>query len=185
MRKVRVDEVLDLQAYESRREEIRKSAMAAKDRRRVHLGDHLTFLFENPETIRYQVQEMIRAERMHKPEDVQREVDTYNEILGGNGEIGATLMIEIDDPDERKQKLRAWRDLPDHLYARLQDGRLVRATFDPRQRGEDRLSAVQFVKFRTGGQVPVALGSDFPRLRSVVTLTPDQRKALEEDFAAQ
>jgi hypothetical protein len=183
MRPVRRDEIEDLQHYEESREAFRRGVFEAKARRRVHLAGVLTFLFENRETVRYQVQEMIRAERLHKEEDVRRELDTYNELLGGDGEIGCTLLIEIEDARERAERLVRWRDLPEHLYVLLEDGRRVRPTLDERQRNEERLSAVQFLKFDTQGAVPVALGSDHPGVEAEVRLTGEQHAALAEDLA--
>jgi hypothetical protein len=182
MRPVRRDEIVDLQRYEEGRDAFRTRVFAVKAARRVHLGEVLTFLFENRDTVRYQVQEMIRAERLWRDEDIQRELDTYNELLGGEGELGATLLIELEDPAERARLLRLWRDLPEHLYALLEDGRRVRPRVDERQRDAERLSAVQFLRFPTGGAVPVALGSDLKGLAAEARLSDAQRAALAEDL---
>ena len=179
--KIDRSEILSFEEYEPRRESIRAHAMAEKLPRRIHLGE-LTFLFENAVTMRYQVQEMVRAERMRKPEDIQHEVDTYNEILGAAGELGCSLLIEIADPRERDQKLRAWMGLPEHLYVKLEDGRKVRPMYDRRQVGQDRLSSVQYLKFPVGGATPVALGCDLPAIAGEVALTAEQRQALESDL---
>ena len=96
--------------------------MKAKGERRVHVGRYLTFLFENRDTIRYQVQEMMRAERMVREADIPHEIETYNELLGAGGDLGCTLLIEIDDPAERAEKLGRWLGLPQRLYAKLEDG---------------------------------------------------------------
>jgi hypothetical protein len=184
MSKVARSQILDLQRYEEARDDIRRRVMGMKEVRRIHLGDQLTFLFENADTIRYQVQEMCRAERLTRDEDVERELRTYNALLGGEGELGCTLMIEITARGARDEKLRAWRDLPEHLYLRLQDGRRVPATFDEGQRNDERLSAVQFLKFDTGGAAPVAIGTDFGPLAGEVELTDAQRDALTEDLAS-
>jgi hypothetical protein len=184
MSKVRRSDILDLQAYEARRDEIRAHVLGAKQLRRVHVGDVLTFLFENEETVRYQIQEMVRAERMHREADIQHEVDTYNELVGGPGELGCALLIEIPDAAERAPKLKAWRALPEHLYVKLADGRKVRATYDRRQIGDDRLSSVQYLKFEVGPGAPVAVGTDLPGLTAETTLTPEQRTALEADLRA-
>jgi hypothetical protein len=181
-RPVTRDEVLDLTAYEKARPLIRERLLAVKAPRRVHLGDALTFLFENRDTVRYQVQEMVRAERMVEEEAIAHELETYNELLGRQGELGAALLIEIDDPAERAVKLREWMGLPGCLYVRTASGRKVKATFDARQVGEERLSSVQYLKFDTGGEVPVALGSDHPRLTLETALTAEQRQALTADL---
>jgi hypothetical protein len=182
MRPVRREEILDIPTYERSRGEIRTGVMAAKEKRRVHVAGVLTFLFENTATIRYQVQEMVRTERMLREEDIRHELETYNELLGGNGELGVTLLIEITDPAERDVKLRAWLELPRHLYLELPGGERVRATFDERQVGGDRLSSVQYLKFDVRGETPVAVGADLPALTERSELTPEQRDALAQDL---
>ena len=185
MKPVERHEILDYVTYEEKRDAIRSSVMRAKDERRIHVGKHITFLFENHETMRYQILEMVRVERMVREADIHHEIETYNEILGGPGELGATLLIEIDDPAERDRKLAAWLDLPSRLYAELEDGTKVRPTFDPRQVGEGRLSAVQYLKFATGPRAPVAIGCDHadPELHVRTALSDVQRAALGQDLS--
>lgn len=183
MAKVQRSEILDLQTYDRERPRLRPAAMEAKELRRVHVGPHLTFLFENRETVRYQIHEMVRAERLFREEEIAHELETYNELLGGPGELGCSLLIEVPDPRERDEKLRRWLRLPEHLYLKLPDGRKVRPRFDPRQVGEDRLSSVQYLKFDVGGTAPVAVGSDLPDLAAETELAPAQREALAQDLA--
>jgi len=183
MKPVTRDEILDLTAYEKARPGLQAEVMAVKAPRRVHLGDSLTFLFENRDTVRYQVQEMVRAERMVKEQDIAHELETYNELLGRSGELGAVLLIEIDDAVRRAVKLREWMGLPGSLYVKTASGRNVKATFDARQVGEERLSSVQYLKFDLGGESPVAVGADHPKLQVEVALTAQQRQALETDLA--
>jgi len=183
MKMVQRNEILDYMSYEDTREAIQKEVFPEKARRRIHVGDHFTCLFENALTIRYQVQEMMRAEKIVREKDIQHELDTYNDILGGDGELGCCLMIEVDDPQQRNFKLRAWLDLPKHIYAELQDGTRVYARFDPAQVGVDRLSSVQYLKFPVGVQTPVALGTDLPGCETRQLLQEDQRKALQEDLS--
>ncbi|MFM7299200.1 MAG: DUF3501 family protein, partial [Planctomycetota bacterium] len=151
--------------------------------RRVHVGGVLTFLFENTATARYQVQEMVRIERIVREADIQHELETYNELLGAAGELGCTLLIELDDPAVRAVKLREWLALPQHVYARLEDGSKVYARFDERQVGDDRLSSVHYIKFPVGGRAPVAIGADHPELTVETRLEPAQRAALVADLA--
>lgn len=179
---VQRDQILDFETYGDQRDQIRDSAMKAKERRRVIVGGVLTFLFECEETVRYQVLEMVRTERLVRESEIQHELDTYNELLGRGGSLGATLLIGIPDPEERDRKLKEWLDLPRHLYARMEDGTKVRATWDDRQVGDDRLSSVQFLQFEVGGRVPVAIGSDLPALDSETPLSDDARAALEADL---
>jgi len=182
MKTIARDEIVDFETYEETRPDFRAQVMRAKDARRIHVGDVFTFLFENTLTMRYQVQEMMRAERMVKERDIQNEIDTYNGLLGGDGELGTTLLIEIDDPAERNVKLREWMQLPEHIYALLEDGTKVRPTFDESQRGEGRLSSVQYLKFKVGKGAPVALGVDLPGAEAETRLTDAQRQALAEDL---
>ena len=175
--------IVDYQTYEDLRAEFRARVFAAKALRRVHVGDCLTFLFENMLTVQYQVQEMMRAEKIVKEKDVLHELETYNELIGREGELGCTLMIEIDDPELRPQKLQDWLRLPERVYALLDDGTKVRPAFDPAQVGKDRLSSVQYFKFPVGGRVPVAIGTDLPGIKAETRLSEDQRAALAEDLA--
>jgi hypothetical protein len=183
MRAPRREEILDLSTYERARAEIRPAVMEAKRRRRVHLGKVLTFLFENTATIRYQIQEMVRAERMEKEAEIAHELHTYGELLGGPGELGATLLIELPDPEERDRRLREWLSLPSHVFLKVEGGERVYPRFDERQVGADRLSSVQYLKFDVQGRVPVAAGSDLPALLVEAPLSAEQQEALRQDLA--
>lgn len=184
MKRVRRDELLDWQTFAERRAELQPAVLAAKAARRVHVGEHLTFLFENALTIRWQVQEMLRTERIVREKDVQHELDTYNELLGGPGELGCTLLVEIEDEQDRAAKLARWRDLPDRVWVRLPDGRRVFARADERQRDERKLSSVQYLKFAVGGAAPVAIGCDHPEARGEHVFDAAERAALAEDLAS-
>ena len=115
---------------------------------------------------------------------MSHEIDTYTEVLGGDGEFGCTLLIEIDDPSIREVKLKEWWRLPEKMYLLLEDGTRVWATFDERQRGEDRVSSVQYMKFAAGGRVPVAAGVDLPELQVEAALSEEQRQALGGDLSS-
>lgn len=184
MKSVSREAIVDLTTYERTRPEFRQVVMAVKAPRRIHVGEHFTFLFENALTMRYQVQEIVRAERITREEDILHELATYNSLLGEKGELGCTLLIEIDDPAVRTARLTEWYALPEHIYALLEDGRRVRPTFDEEQRGRGRLSSVQYLKFPVGGQVPVAIGIDLPGIEAETRLGAEQRAALAEDLAA-
>ncbi len=182
MRPVDRSEILDWMTYDERRDELRPGVLAIKAARRVQVGDAFTFLFENRDTVRYQVQEMMRTERIVREADVLHELTTYNELLGGTGELGCTLLIGIDDERERATKLVEWIRLPYHVYARLPDGSLVRPRFDPRQVGEERLSSVQYFKLAVGQAAPVAIGVDLPGLSVESELDAVTRAALQADL---
>ena len=183
MKPVERNEIVDYATYEDERDAFRAEVMNIKAPRRVHIGDYLTLLVENHTTIRYQIQEMVRAERMVRESDIRHEIDTYNELLGKDGEFGCTLLIEIEDPALRDQKLQQWLSLPERVYLLLESGTRVRATFDDRQRGSSRLSSVQYLKFDTRGAVPIGAGIDLPDLQAEIRLTEAQRQALRADLA--
>ena len=110
-------------------------------------------------------------------------------MLGGPGELGCTLLIEISDPVERQERLSAWLELPWHVFVRVPaaDGRgdeKIYARFDERQIGEEKLSSVHYLKFDTSGRVPLALGVDLAGLDGETPLEPDQRDALAADLAS-
>jgi hypothetical protein len=182
MQRVLRDEILDYVTYEEQRNEIRKNVLEIKNKRRIHLGDNLTFLFENRETIRYQVLEMVRTERMVKEKDIQHELDTYNEIMGSQGDLGCTLLIEIDSEEQRNILLRKWRDLPKHIYLVLADGSKTYAEYDKRQMNEEKVSSVQFLKFKCEGKEVVEIASDFEYYNERLELSSEQKKALAEDL---
>ena len=182
MKIVQRNEIADYVTYEEHRAAFQKEVFAAKAQRRIHLGECFTFLFENALTVRYQVQEMMRAEKIVREKDIHHELETYNSLLGGEGELGCCFMIEIENPRERDLKLREWINLPKHIFAELPDGTKIYALFDPAQIGADRLSSVQYLKFSVYGTAPVALGTDLPGCETKALLTDDQRAALLADL---
>jgi uncharacterized protein DUF3501 len=182
MRKVDRSDIVDYQTYGDQRDATRAHVLDVKRPRRVHVGEHLTFLFENTETVRYQIQEMMRAEHIAREADIEREIATYNTLLGDAGELGCTLLVEIDDRDERMRRLREWRDLPRHVYIRCDDDSRVPARFDQAQVDPDKISAVQYLKFPLGDKRPLAVGTDLPGLTVETVLTPEQQAALLEDL---
>ena len=183
MKPVARAELLDWETWSEQRAGLMNAILRAKELRRIHVGRHLTFLFENHDTIRYQIHEMLRTEQIVREKNVQHELDTYNELLGGEGELGCTLLIEIDDEAERDVRLREWLDLPQRTYVELADGTRIAPRIDERQRS-DRLSAVQYLKYDTRGAAPVAVGVDLPGLQERTVLSEEQRAALVEDLAS-
>lgn len=182
MKLVELHEILNRSEYEKIRESFREKVLQHKAPRRVHLGENLTFLFETHDSILYQIQEMIRAENHQDPAAVRHELETYNELLGKKGELGCTLLIEIDSPEERAQKLQDWKELPKHIFMRTDSGAKIPAIFDPRQMGESRLSSVQYLKFILGDNLPKALGVEHPKLKLEVEFNPQQKLALTKDL---
>src|SRR6516165_1783435 len=114
-------DIKDLREYEREREDFRSEIIATKKRRRIPVGDLTTMVFENAATMRFQIQEMARAERMLRDEQIAHELDTYNELIPGDGELSATLFVEIDD----EQALRYWLPrlvgIQDHVHIAVGD----------------------------------------------------------------
>jgi len=182
MRPVQRSQVLANARYEQTRPLSQAAVLEIKRRRRVHVGPCLTFLFENTTTVWYQIQEMLRAERIERERDIEHELATYNALLGGPGQLGCCLLIELDDPVVRDRRLREWRALPAYVYIRCEGGATVRPTVDPAQMDEHRISAVQYLKFHLDDWRPLSVGCDLPGLIAETTLNREQRDALNDDL---
>jgi hypothetical protein len=144
-------DIKNLHEYELERAGFRSRVIELKGRRRVGLGPLMTIVFENRDTVRFQIQEMLRVERIVQPEKVQHEVDVYNELLPGEGEIAATLFIEITDQARIQEILDGFigLDEPGHVALTV-GGKAYPAHFAPGQSREDRISAVHYIRFPLG-----------------------------------
>ena len=182
MRPVQRSQILERDKYEKTRAFSQAAVLEIKRKRRIHVGSCLTFLFENTTTIWYQIQEMMRAERIDREDDIQHELATYNALLGGRGQLGCCLLIEIEDPVVRDRRLREWRALPAYVYMRCEGGATVRPTVDPAQIDQHRISAVQYLKFHLDDWRPVSIGCDLPGLIAETNLNREQREALNDDL---
>ena len=149
MKAVQRNQVLSYDQYEKLRPLLRPLFIAEKERRRLAVGEHVTLLFENAQTVWYQVQEMLRSERIESEEDIAHELDTYNELLPGPNEVAATLLIEFPDPAQRDENLRKLTGLEDQISLVIGDRR-HQARVDMRQIASERVSSVQFVRFGLG-----------------------------------
>lgn len=188
MQPIDVSEIKHIADYEILRPEWRPQMIALKDRRRVRVGGHLTFLFENRDTVRYQIQEMMRIERLQNPREIAHEVDTYNDLIPAPGELSASLLIEYDNPAERDVWLRALLGLEHHIWLET-GGERSQARFDDRQISTDRLSSVQYVKFHLSAAQMAAFPRgakiviDHPKYAVEQVLSPEQLRELSGDFA--
>lgn len=150
--------------YEAQRPTFRQKIIALKKRRRIEVGPLVTLIFENRDTLRFQIQEMIRAERIFESSKIQDELDVYNALLPRPGELSATLMIEITDDDQIKPILDTLQgiDRSDTLSIRVQN-EAVYAQFEAGHSKEDKISAVHFIRFsipEVFGQLLEADGSN-------------------------
>ncbi len=166
---VRREEILGLAEYEAIRPQFRARVIEEKKRRRVAVGPSMTFVFENHDTVLFQVQEMLRTERITRPAAVQHEIDTYNELVPKAGELSATAMVEIPDPAQREAFLAAAKGL-ERKIALLVGDRRVDADIEADRVLPDRASAVMYLKFRLPADLVAAVRGG-ARLRLVVDHT--------------
>jgi hypothetical protein len=185
MRKVGRSDILPIAEYEKSRPSIREKMLRIKQIRRIHVGPHLTFLFENFDTVKYQVQEMMRAEQIADERQIAHELATYNELVGERGELGCTLLIEIDDPVRRAELLSRWLELPKCIFLKTSDGQMIPPAVDDRQVGEQRISSVHYLRFRVGDKVPTAVCCTHPDIHCETVLSREQTIELSNDIVAR
>ena len=192
---VKVEDVRSIEAYEAIRPEFRRRVIAARDRRRVLLGDRVSVAFESHETVLFQIQEMLRAERITAPEAVRYEVDTYNGLLGDGTTLAATLFIEIAERERVKEELDRFQglDRERRLYLQVGDRAPITAQFEPGHSTEDRISAVHYIRFPLSPEdkrafmdvsIPARLVVDHPSYQARTELAEATRLALLEDLMA-
>jgi len=195
VRKLDVDDIADLRAYERSREELRREIIALKKTRRVAVGPFVTMVFENTDTMRWQVQEMARIERMLRDEQIAHEVETYNKLIPDAGELSATVMIELASEVALRHWLPLLVDIEHHVAVVLADG--TRVPGCPSDEDESRLtraettSAVHFLRFAfTPSEIeafaagPVRIAIDHPAYEHETLLDAVHHAALLGDLRA-
>jgi hypothetical protein len=193
MRKLTVDDIQDLRAYEKTRDEFRREIIELKKARRIELGPIMTIVFENTDTMRWQVQEMARAERMLRDEQIAHEVDTYNQLIPDAGELSATLLLEVTSDVALREWLPRLVGVERAVYIALPDGSRVPGfpseEDEARLTRDDTTAAVHFLKFRlTPGDIDMfASGAvhivvDHPEYDQDVALAAEQHMALLGDL---
>jgi hypothetical protein len=192
MRKLTVDDIVDHRAYERERDTFRAHIIAMKKNRRIALGDLVTIVFENTDTMRFQVQEMARAERMLTDAAIAHEVETYNELIPGPDELSGTMFIEITEDGALREWLPKLVGIQHAVRFELGDGRShVQAVPQDEERltREDITSTVHYVKFPFDAHHraqlafgPAHLVIDHPEYQASVELTEAQRRELAHDF---
>ncbi len=197
MRPLEAAEIVGRETYAAARDRYREAVIAYKRCRRVAVGESVTLVFEDRETLRFQVQEMIWIERIADPDRIQHEVDVYNELMPGPGELSATLFIEITEPGRIRPALDRLIGIDAHVCLVLgEDGEAerIRARFDERQMEEDRISAVHYLRFPVGDagaerladpRVPAALEIDHPHYERRCELSEPTRRALLADLTRE
>jgi hypothetical protein len=187
------ESLMTLEAYARQRKEFRAKVIEHKKQRTVHIGDHVTLQFEDELTIRYQVQEMLRIERIFEEEGIQDELDAYNPLIPDGGNLKATMMIEYPDPEERQRMLARLKGIEDRAWVQVEGCERVYAVADEdlERENDEKTSSVHFLRFDLGDEmrkalkygVGIAVGVDHPEYRaSVEPLPPEVRASLVSDL---
>ena len=185
--------LLTLEAYAKQRKEFRARVLSHKKNRTVRLGDHLTLIFEDELTVRYQIQEMLRIEKTFEEGGIQDELDAYGPLIPDGTNLKATMMIEYDDPAVRKQQLAKLKGIEDKTYVQVDGFARVCAIADEdlERENEEKTSSVHFLRFEFKPEMIVAikkgaalaLGIDHPDYAvRIDEVAPQVQSALAEDF---
>jgi hypothetical protein len=188
------DSLLTLEAYAKQRKEFRARIMAHKRRRTIHLGEHVTLLFEDELTMRYQIQEMLHAERIFEEAGIQDELDAYNPLIPDGTNFKASMLIEYEDVAERAKMLAKLKGVEDRVWAQVQGFERVYAIADEdlERENETKTSSVHFLRFEftpamiqaAQAGVDLAMGVDHAGYRVIVAeIDPVSREVLVADFA--
>jgi Protein of unknown function (DUF3501) len=189
---IKRESLLSLEAYARERNAFRARVIEHKKRRSVPLGDHITLQFEDELTIRYQVQEMLRIERIFEEDGIQHELDAYNPLVPDGTNWKATMLIEYPDPEERKRMLGALKGIERAVWIEVAGCERVSAIADEdlERENEEKTSSVHFLRFELGAAMrealargaQVSVGVDHPQYRAVARLAPEVRAALAADL---
>jgi hypothetical protein len=188
------DSLLTLEAYAKERQAFRARVLAHKRDRTVHIGDHVTLLFEDELTVRYQIQEMLRIEKMFEEAGIQDELAAYNPLVPDGSNLKATMLLEYEDVDARRDALAKLRGIEDAVWLEVDGFSRVHAIADEDldRENEQKTSAVHFVRFELSPDMvtafkshrAVALGVDHPNYGAEIRPLPANVQAsLAADFA--
>jgi len=192
-RKLVLADIADVRAYERERDEFRAHVIELKRRRRVHLGTIVTFLFENRDTIRFQIQEMARVEKLVSDEDIQVELDIYNPMIPEPGQVCATMFIELTSDEQMREWLAKLAGVENSVLLVAADGTEVRAVVDEQHEEgltrENVTAAVHYLRFEFSEQAveafaagPVQLRIDHPNYMEAVELGDATHEELLSDL---
>ena len=191
IRPVTLDDIVGLERYESIRDEFRRRIIALKRNRRLSVGDEVTFVFENHDTVFFQIQEMLRAERITDLDAVRAEIDVYNALLPRSGQLSATMLIEITEQRDVERRLLSLLGIDRAVRMEVGSDQVVAAEFESGHSREDKLSAVQYVRFSLPAEarrafmnfaVPVRLVIDHPSYQARASIEHELRASLAEDL---
>lgn len=191
MKPVDRSELLELGAYEEIRERFRARVIEEKKLRRVALGSNMSVVFENHDTVLFQIQEMLRTERITKESGILHELETYNELMPERFGLSVTIFVEYAERDERERMLQALAGLEERWYVQVGERRVNGVELE---RGDDpsRTTAVHYVKFPLGeelaalvreGKASLSVGVDHPAYSAEAEISKATRQSLMDDLA--
>jgi len=193
MPRITRDSLMTLETYAKTRKGFRAKVLEHKKPRSVQLGDHVTLLFEDEFTIRYQIQEMLRIEKIFEEQGIQDELDAYNPLVPDGSNFKATMLIEYEDVEERKAALSRLKGIEDRVWIQVESSARVYAIADEDldRENETKTSSVHFLRFELTPEMQAALkygvgleiGIDHPHYTESVRVPPETRAALAADLA--
>ena len=193
MRKLTNADIKDLREYERERDAFRAEIIGMKKKRRIHVGDIVTMVFENAATMRFQIQEMARVERLIRDEQIEHELETYNELIPETGQLSSTLFIEITDDQAMRYWLPRLTAIQDHVHVEAAGERSTgrERDIDRLTREDEITTTVHYLKFDLSdaqraafADGPVSIVIDHPEYQERTVLTDEQREEVAGDFAA-
>lgn len=182
-----------LEVYDQKRQQFRLDVINHKKDRQIALNDHMRLYFEDRMTIQYQIQEMLRIEKLFKQDEIQDELDAYNPLIPDGSNLKATFMIEFGDPEKRKQALKAMRGVEKYLYLTVGENHRVTAIADEdlEREDEEKTSAVHFLRFELTPDMVAAIKNgvdigfivDHPAVQVNISAIPENvRNSLASDL---
>ncbi|HEY8068989.1 MAG TPA: DUF3501 family protein [Burkholderiales bacterium] len=193
MAQIAPESLLSLEVYARERNAYRSRVIAHKKLRTVHAGENVTLIFEDETTIRYQVQEMLRIERIFEAEGIRGELEAYNPLIPDGGNWKATMLIEYPEPEERRRRLAELKGVEDRAWVEVEGCARVYAIADEdlERENEEKTSAVHFVRFELDAGMRqalkqgagLAIGVDHPHYRASVAVAGEVRASLAADLA--
>ena len=193
MQKISRDSLMSLESYAKARKDFRARVLAHKKNRIVRLGEHVTLIFEDELTMRYQIQEMLHAERIFEEDGIQEELDAYNPLIPDGRNFKATMQIEYEDVNERRAALARLKGIEDRVWVRVEGCAPVYAIADEdlERETDEKTSAVHFLRFELTSEmvealkygVGLAVGIDHPHYTAKIDpVPPEVRSALLADL---
>lgn len=192
MKKVSLDDIMGPPAYEKVREDFRQRIIELKKKRRISVGDKVSLVFENRDTVIFQIQEMLRAEKITDLDKIREEVEVYNSLIPETGELSATLFLEIEEQSHLRDELLKFLGIDEVVFLKFGHSS-IHACFEKGHSKEDKISGVQYVKFPFSQEEiklfvrqkeEAVLMIDHPNYQVKAMIEPETRKSLAEDLMA-